>query len=191
VGTIVLILVAIALALVVTFLILSWTPVITDVSYDKTMTNKNVPVTVTLKSNSGVAQVYATSDDKNFISAEKQADGTYVLAIPANGDYKLTVEGNNGKSALQNFTISNIDTTGPEITSSGIQNDVLTLTYKDAASGLDMNSAYALDSTGNKVLPTSTDAATGTVIYDMTTAKLAVFLSDSLGNAMEYDITKN
>jgi DNA-directed RNA polymerase specialized sigma24 family protein len=143
VGTIVLILVAIALALVVTFLILSWTPVITDVSYDKTMTNKNVPVTVTLKSNSGVAQVYATSDDKNFISAEKQADGTYVLAIPANGDYKLTVEGNNGKSALQNFTISNIDTTGPEITSSGIQNDVLTLTYKDAASGLDMNSAYS------------------------------------------------
>ena len=191
IGTIVLILVAIALALVVTFLILSWTPVITGVSYDKTMTNKNVPVTVTLKSNSGVAQVYATSDDKNFISAEKQADGTYVLAIPANGDYKLTVEGNNGKSALQNFTISNIDTTGPEITSSGIQNDVLTLTYKDAASGLDMNSAYALDSTGNKVLPTSTDAATGTVIYDMTTAKLAVFLSDSLGNAMEYDITKN
>ena len=36
-GTIVLILVAIALALIVTFLILSWTPVITDVSYDKTM----------------------------------------------------------------------------------------------------------------------------------------------------------
>lgn len=190
-GTIVLILVAIALALIVTFLILSWTPVITDVSYDTAMTNKNLPVTVTLKSNSGVAQVYATSDDKNYISAEKQADGTYVLAIPANGDYKLTVEGNNGKSALQTFTISNIDTTGPEITSSAIANDVLTLTYKDADSDLDMNSAYALDSTGNKVLPESTDPATGTVTYSMTTAKLAVFLSDSLGNAMEYDITKN
>ena len=68
---------------------------------------------------------------------------------------------------------------------------MLTLTYKDAASDLDMNSAYALDSTGNKVLPESTDPATGTVTYSMTTAKLAVFLSDSLGNAMEYDITKN
>lgn len=115
----------------------------------------------------------------------------YTVDVTENGDLDVTITLLNGRSTQYDLTVDSVvhDTDAPEITGSSLEGELLTVYVTDSASAVDFDSAYALDQSGEKILPLSVDRAAGALVFPYSHADLNLYVSDTRGNEMHAIVT--
>lgn len=124
----------------------------------------------------------AVTLDSEPVELVKGKKNSYTATITKNGALEISVKSVNGMAASSYEYIGILDDNPPAVSSSAIEDNMLTFTLEDSQSGVNFDSIYATDSLGITVYPASVDKNTGTVTFPMDEDGLTVFISDMSGN---------
>lgn len=147
-------------------------------------------VTLTVKSWFPTKSVSMTLDGEP-LELEKGKHRTYTATVYKNGSVETSVVNFNGMPATVFEHINVLDDNPPEFASTNIDSGVVTLTLADSQSGINFDSIYALNSTGERVEPLSVDRASNTLSYEMDPAGLHVYARDKADNEVQGTFTSH
>ena len=123
------------------------------------------------------------------IQLEKVKGRTYRTTVYKNGTLQITVENANGMSLSQFAHVDMLDDMPPTIEQSDVEEDIITITFSDSQSGINLDSIYALDSADNRVEPLTLDRDTATATFMKDSDGLYIFAEDKAGNIVKGTFT--
>ena len=125
------------------------------------------------------------------IELEKVKGRTYKTTVYKNGSLQIKVENVNGMSLSQFAHVDMLDDMPPTIEQSDVEEGIITITFSDSQSGINLDSIYALDSADNRVEPLSLDRNTATAVFVGDSAGLYIFAEDKAGNVVKGTFTSH
>ncbi|MBR0040196.1 MAG: hypothetical protein IJP64_02335 [Oscillospiraceae bacterium] len=106
-----------------------------------------------------------------------------------NGPLTVTVQLINRQSVIRSVTVSDVDSEGPVLEGSLVESGTVLLYVSDAGIGVDYADVYAVNASGERILPISTDADAGTILFDYPKENWDVYIPDYIGNLLHLSIT--
>lgn len=146
--------------------------------------------TVTLKSWFPTKEITFSMDGET-LEAEKGKGRTYTIPITKNGVIEVSVTNLNGMSALEFGHVNILDDNPPSMENTSIADGIVKLTISDSQSGVNLDSVYATDSTGQTVTPLSVDRSTATFTFEMDPQGLHIHAQDKAGNEVLGNFTSH
>jgi len=147
-------------------------------------------VTLTVKSFFPTKDIQLSLDDEK-LELTKGKKRTYTAVITKNGTLEARVTNINGMYAILYEHANVLDDLPPGIDYTTDGEGVVFVTVEDSQSGVDFESIYALDSTGQRVEPLTVDRAANSVSYEIDPAGLHVFAKDKAGNEAQCNFTSH
>ena len=108
----------------------------------------------------------------------------YQIELDANGDMEITVFLKNKQINTFTLTVSTVDTKAPVLISHQQSGDNIALFAEDEDSGIDFSVVYALNSTGEKILPVSYNEETGEIDFVYPEEALNIYIPDQAENVL-------
>ena len=130
-----------------------------------------------------VARVTATLGGHNVPVYETDSH-VYQIEPDANGSLTVTVVLKNHQSNTYTLTVNDVDTKTPVLLSNHQKGDNIALFVEDADSGIDYNGVYALNTSGDRVLPVSFDENTGEIDFLYPEETLNIYIPDQAENVL-------
>ncbi|MEG0378735.1 MAG: RNA polymerase sigma factor [Eubacterium sp.] len=149
----------------------------------------SITLSIPVKSDIPLAQVYLTSDTGERITATAQSPELYTAVLQKNGHYTITVETNTGISTSQEIVINTIDREAPQLQDYTWNNNTLVITLNESKSGINMASIYAETPDGTQLKPIQTNAGTPEIIFEMPASDATIYFSDNVGNDDSIDVS--
>lgn len=147
-------------------------------------------VTLTVRSFFPTKDIQLSLDDEK-LELTKGKKRTYTASITKNGTLEASVTNINGMSAILYEHVNILDDLPPYIDYTNDGEGVISVTVTDSQSGVDFESIYALDSTGQQVEPLTVDRSVNTVSYEIDPAGLHVYARDKAGNEVQRNFTSH
>lgn len=147
-------------------------------------------VTLAVKSFFPTKDIQLRLDDEK-LELTKGKKRTYTASITKNGTLEASVTNINGMSAILYEHANILDDLPPNIDYTSDGEGFVFVTVTDSQSGVDFDSIYALDSTGQQVEPLTADRSTNTVSYEIDPAGLHVYAKDKAGNEVQRNFTSH
>ena len=116
------------------------------------------------------------------VSAEKEGKNLYHAVLDRNGTLEVKIGYKNGMTKTQYEHISTIDDQPPAIIGEELDVSVLTVSFEDAQSGVDMSTVSALDLNGNPVPPLDINEEELRAMFRAETDRLEIHVKDLCGN---------
>lgn len=145
-------------------------------------------VQISAKSLIPVESVVATMDSYK-LQVYQVADGLYQIHPDRNGILKVVVTLANKQFTETTIQVTNVDVTPPQLVSSVLEGDELTIFFSDDSGQLDFDKIYAVNSTGEKVYPLSWDQAALSVTFAYPDSYLNIFVPDQCNNTLQLVLT--
>lgn len=145
-------------------------------------------VTMSIDSWFPIKSVSLTMDTEE-IELEKKSGRTYKALISKNGTLEVNVVNLNGMPLTQFEHIVILDDNPPEIESYNVEDGLITLTFSDSQSGVNVESIHALNSNDQQLSPLSLDRATATATFEMDPAGIRIYAQDMAGHTIERTFT--
>jgi len=147
-------------------------------------------VTLTVKSFFPTKNIQLSLDDEKLelIKGKKR---TYTAAITKNGTLEASVTNINGMSVILYEHANVLDDLPPNVDYTSNGDGIVFVTVTDSQSGVDFDSIYAVDSTGQRVEPLTLDRSANAVSYEIDPAGLHVFAKDKAGNEVQRNFTSH
>lgn len=130
-----------------------------------------------------VARVTATLGGHN-VPVYETASHVYQIEPDANGELVITVVLKNKQSNTFTLTVDEVDTKTPVLLSNQQSGDNITLFVEDTDSGIDYNGVYALNSSGERVLPVSYNEETGEIDFSYPEEAMNIYIPDQADNVL-------
>ena len=146
--------------------------------------------TLTMKSWLPAKSIVMELDGEN-LELTKDKKRTYTTTLHRNGSLQAIVTNFNGMPADSIKYVNILDDTPPTFSASHIEEGVLTVTLTDSQSGINYDSVYALNSTGERVLPLVANRDLNTFSFTMDSAGLRIFVQDMAGNESQGSFTSH
>lgn len=127
--------------------------------------------------------------DAEPIEMIKVKNRSYRATITKNGVLEANITNINGMSSVQFAHIDILDDGPPEILASVVEDGIITLSFSDAQSGINLDSIYALNSSDERLEPLTLDRPTATVTFEMDSAGLRIYAQDMAGNQVQGTFT--
>lgn len=167
----------------VIFILVTATP---KVSITVAETGDYLTTEVTIRTQSLLPLKSITADlDGEIIDLGKKEKGAYTIVIAKNGLLDVELTGFNGMKSAQYEHIDILDDTPPVIENAHVDDGIVTITFTDSQSGINIDSVHAADSVGQTVKPLNVDPSTNTFSFTMDPAGLRVSGQDRAGNAVQ------
>lgn len=145
-------------------------------------------VTLTVKSFFPTKDIQLSLDDEK-LELTKGKKRTYTASITKNGTLEASVTNINGLTVLLFEHANVLDDLPPGIDYTNNEEGVVFVTIEDSQSGVDFDSIYALDSTGQQVEPLTVDRSANTLSYEIDPAGLHIYAKDKAGNEVQRNFT--
>lgn len=145
---------------------------------------------LTLKSWFPIKSITANLDGVE-LDLGKPHKRTYTVTITKNGLLEASVVNMNGMKTAQFEHIDILDDNPPAIENAQVDEGVVTLTVIDSQSGVNFDSIYAVDSSGNQVLPITADRQSNTLSFPIDPEGLLVNAQDRAGNEVQGTFTSH
>ena len=146
--------------------------------------------TLTMKSWLPAKSIVLELDGEN-LELTKDKKRTYTTTLHRNGSLQAIVTNFNGMPADSIKYVNILDDTPPTFSASHIEEGVLTVTLTDSQAGINYDSVYALNSTGERVLPLVANRDLNTFSFTMDSAGLRIFVQDMAGNESQGSFTSH
>ncbi len=146
--------------------------------------------TLTMKSWLPAKSIVMELDGEN-LELTKDKKRTYTTTLHRNGSLQAIVTNFNGMPADSIKYVNILDDTPPTFSASHIEEGVLTVTLTDSQAGINYDSVYALNSTGERVLPLVANRDLNTFSFTMDSAGLRIFVQDMAGNESQGSFTSH
>lgn len=154
------------------------------------------PAAVTFQVDSGrsIMNVRCVADDgssSETAKARKSAaviptgDDTYKAEIPSNGNYRLIVRAEGGRTVSYRLRVSCIDTTPPKVELKSMAPHKLTIHLTDKGTGIDSSSLICKSESGILTRASSFNKNTGIAVFDLPAENQTLYFADKAGNQME------
>lgn len=130
-----------------------------------------------------VERVTATMGGHN-IPVYETASHVYQIEPDANGELVITVVLKNHQYNTCTLTVDEVDTKAPVLLSNQQIGDNIALFVKDADSGIDYTGIYALNSSGERILPVSYNEETGEIDFTYPEEALNIYIPDHAKNVL-------
>lgn len=147
-------------------------------------------ITLTVNSWFPVKSVTMTMDGEE-LELVKGKKRTYTTTVSKNGSIEARVVNLNGMPANTFEHVNVLDDNPPAFEQAEILDGVVTLTLSDSQSGVNFDSIYAVNSTGEQITPLTVDRSTNTLTYEMDSAGLSVYAQDKAGNEVQGAFTSH
>lgn len=146
--------------------------------------------TLTMKSWLPTKSIVIELDGEN-LELTKGKKRTYTTTLHRNGSLQAIVTNFNGMPEDNIKYVNILDDTPPTFSASHIEEGVLTVTLTDSQAGINYDSVYALNSTGERVLPLVANRDLNTFSFTMDSAGLRIFVQDMAGNEAQGTFTSH
>ena len=146
--------------------------------------------TLTMKSWLPAKSIVMELDGEN-LELTKDKKRTYTTTLHRNGSLQAIVTNFNGMPVDSIKYVNILDDTPPTFSASHIEEGVLTVTLTDSQAGINYDSVYALNSTGERVLPLVANRDLNTFSFTMDSAGLRIFVQDMAGNESQGSFTSH
>ena len=130
-----------------------------------------------------VARVTATLGGHN-VPVYETASHVYQIEPDANGELVITVVLKNRQSNTFTLTVEAVDTKTPVLLSNQQSGDNIALFVEDADSGIDYAGIYALNSSGERILPVSYNEETGEIDFQYPKEAMNIYIPDNAENVL-------
>lgn len=115
------------------------------------------------------------------LELKDQGNGVYSAMVRKNGTVEVSMTNKNGMNKIVYETVDCVDDTPPTFTESDAATGFVSFFVDDAQSGVNFNSIYAIDSNGNRILPSYVDQGESLVVFNFSTPTLEVHAFDNMG----------
>lgn len=119
----------------------------------------------------------------------KSEKRTYTIPIYRNGLLEANVTNLNGMVSAEFVQIDILDDNPPTIEDAQIADGIVRVTITDSQSGVNFDSIYAVNASGEQLVPLTVDRETNTLSFEMDPAGLQVFAQDRAGNEVRGSFT--
>lgn len=111
----------------------------------------------------------------------------YTTDVTENGNLDVTITLINGRSTVYDLKVVSVaeDTQNPQILSSELTGDELTVFVADEGSGVNYAGVYAVNEQGERVPPISCDEAAGAIVFPYLHDNTNLFIPDNRGNTLQ------
>lgn len=147
-------------------------------------------VTVTIKSWFPTKDIQFSMTGEE-LKAEKGKNRTYTMTVSKNGTIEVSVTNLNGMNTTEFEHVNVLDDIPPNIENTNIADGIVTLTVTDSQSGVNFDSIYAENSSGERLAPLTVDRSTATLSFEMDPAGLHVYAQDKAGNEVLGNFTSH
>ncbi len=142
---------------------------------------KNISFTLETSGRLPIHELEAKLDDVP-VELEKTSKNHYTATVDRNGTLEVRAAYKNGMSKTQYENISTIDDQPPTIIGEELDASILTVSFEDAQSGVDIKSVYAVDANGDKVAPLEIMEEEHRATFQADTNNLEIHVMDLCGN---------
>ena len=144
-----------------------------DPIYEVHVTNPVIPVDRVTASIGG-----------HYIPVYETESHVYQIEPEANGEMVITVVLKNKQTNTYTVTVSDVDTKAPELISHKQSGDNIALFVEDADSGIEYDEVYALNTSGERILPVSYNEETGEIDFEYPNEALNIYIPDQASNVL-------
>lgn len=127
--------------------------------------------------------------DGEPVELETIRSRNYKFTISKNGILEMNVKAVNGMTASLFEQIDILDDTPPSVDNYSIEDGILTFTIEDSQSGMNYDSIYATDASGQTIQPASINKDTGVVTFPINGEPITVFAADLSGHESQTTFT--
>ena len=161
-----------------------------ELTVEDTSDYQNTTATLTMKSWLPTKSIVMELDGEN-LELTKGKKRTYTTTLHRNGSLQAIVTNFNGMPEDNIKYVNILDDTPPTFSASYVEDGVLTVTLTDSQAGINYDSVYALNSTGERVLPLVANRDLNTFSFTMDSAGLRIFVQDMAGNEAQSSFTSH
>ncbi len=129
--------------------------------------------------------------DGEPLELTKNKSRSYTATVYKNGSVEAAVKNFNGMTATVFEQVNVLDDLPPSVESASVVDGILTLTVADSQAGVDFDSIYALDASGDQIEPVSVNRDTNTLSYKIESGSIQIVALDRAGNESRSTITAN
>ena len=148
-----------------------------ELTVEDTSDYQTTTATLTMKSWLPTKSIVMELDGEN-LELTKGKKRTYTTTLHRNGSLQAIVTNFNGMPEDNIKYVNILDDTPPTFSASYVEDGVLTVTLTDSQAGINYDSVYALNSTGERVLPLVANRDLNTFSFTMDSAGLRIFVQD-------------
>lgn len=147
-------------------------------------------VTLKIKSWFPTKSVTMTIDGEP-VKLTKGKGRTYSVTVYKNGSIDARVTNLNGMPGMITGHINVLDENAPTFKDSKLEDGILTVTLSDSQSGVDFDSIYALNSSGERIEATMKNPEINAKSFVMDPAGTQVYAKDKVGNEVHQAFTSH
>ena len=177
-------------ALAITLIVLS--PKLSDITIITPLegyTNQPVTISVGIEGSTNlISKLYASSGNEQILTPITISEGEALFSLSENGQYIFYLDGKDNTTSTAEIVITCIDTEPPTIENYFSDDNILTITFGDNLSGVNISTAYGLDSNKNKVRPYESKNNSIKFEFLPTQQDFKLYIEDMSGNVSRYNI---
>ena len=152
-------------------------------------TNQPVTVSVGIEGSTNlISKLYASNGSEQILTPITISEGDALFSLSENGQYIFYLDGKDNTTGTAEMVITCIDTEPPTIEDYFLDNNILTITFGDDLSGVNISTAYGLDANEKKILPY--ESQNHSIKFELlpTQQDFKLCIADMSGNVSRYNI---
>ncbi len=152
-------------------------------------TNQPITVSVGIEGSTNlISTLYASNGSEQNLTPISILENDALFSFSENGQYVFYLDGKDNTTSTPEIVITCIDTEPPTIEDYFLDDNILTITFDDDLSGVNISTAYGLDANEKKILPY--ESQNHSIKFELlpTQQDFKLYIADMSGNVSRYNI---